>query len=171
LNHIVFSSPGSINWHNVGDEFIEPKKAIMKETINVIVIDDNEYFNSLLSNALQQSVSSILFKGRHQLVMRSFTNGDEYIRKLNSGELKCNDTVVFIDYYLGDSLNASHIVKLLRENSCEIMIVLMSQSKEVREKVELPNYDYFVVKDKFAPALCCLYLKQFIENKFSVSID
>jgi hypothetical protein len=47
----------------------------------------------------------------------------------------------------------------------------MSQSKGVREKVKLPYYDYFVVKDKFAPALCSLYLKQFIENKFSVSID
>jgi hypothetical protein len=50
------------------------------------------------------------------------------------------------------------------------MVVLLSQSKEVKNKENLPQYDYFVVKDNFAPALCCLYLKQFIENRFSVSI-
>lgn len=143
----------------------------MKETINVIVIDDNEYFNNVLSTALHQSISPILFKGRHQLVMRSFTNGDDYIRMIRSGELKCNNTVVFIDYYLGNGLNASHIIKLLRESSCDSMVVLISQSKNVKDKVNLPEYDYFVVKDNFAPALCCLYLKQFIENRFSVTID
>lgn len=143
----------------------------MKETINVIVIDDNEYFNNVLSTALHQSVSSILFKGRHQIVMRSFTNGEEYIRKIRSGELKCNNSVIFVDYYLGDSLNASQIIKLLKDNNSDSMIVLMSQSAGVKDKEELPEYDYFVVKDNFAPALCSLYLKQFIENRFSVSVD
>jgi hypothetical protein len=143
----------------------------MKETINVIVIDDNEYFNNVLSTSLQQSVTSIVFKGRHQLVMRSFTNGEDYVRMIRSGELACNHSAIFIDYYLGKGLNASHIIKLLRESSCDNMIVLMSQSAGVKDKESLPDYDYFVVKDNFAPALCSLYLKQFIENRFSVSVD
>jgi response regulator of citrate/malate metabolism len=144
--------------------------SIMKETINVLVIEDDEYYNNLLSNAIQQSISSILLKGKHQLVMRSFTDANEYIRKIKSGELECNDTIVFVDYYLGNGIDASHIVKLLKELTCDVTVVLLSQSKSVKEISNMIPYDYFVVKDRFAPALCGLYLQQYIENKYSVSL-
>jgi DNA-binding NtrC family response regulator len=143
----------------------------MKQTINVLVIEDNEYYNNMLSNAIQQSVNSLLFKGRHQLVLRSFTDANEYIRRIRSNELDCKDTIVFVDYYLGDGINAAHIIKMLKEHSCDTMVVLLSQSKAVKEKSTQIPYDYFVVKDHLAPALCSLYLKQYIENKFSVTLD
>jgi CheY-like chemotaxis protein len=144
---------------------------IMKKTINVLVIEDDEYYNNILSNAILQSVNSLLFKGNHQVVLRSFTDANEYIRKLKSKELECSGTIVFVDYYLGDGIDASHVIKALKEYSSDTMVVLLSQSKEVKEKSSLIPYDYFVVKDNFAPALCSLYLKQFIENKFSVTLD
>lgn len=143
----------------------------MKQTINVLVIEDNEYYNNMLSNAIKQSVNSLLLKGKHQLVLRSFTDATEYIRKIRSKELECNNTVVFVDYYLGEGINASHIIKMLKELACDTMVVLLSQSKEVKEKSKMIPYDYFVVKDNFAPALCSLYLQQYIENKFSVTLD
>jgi len=143
----------------------------MKKTINVLVIEDNEYYNNLLSNAIQQSVNPMLVRGEYQLVLRSFTDANEYIRKIKSKELDCDYTAIFIDYYLSDGINASHVIKLLKEQSCDAMVVLLSQSKSIREKVNLIPYDYFVVKDKFAPALCGLYLQQYIENKYSVSLD
>jgi hypothetical protein len=143
----------------------------MKEAINVFVIDDNEYYNNVLSNAIQQSVNSLLFKGKHQLVLYSFTDAKEYIRRIKSGELDCKDTIVFVDYYLGEDINASQIIELLKEHSSNTMVVLMSQSKAVKDISNHVPYDYFVVKDHLAPALCSLYLKQYIENKFSVTFD
>lgn len=142
----------------------------MKKTINVLVIDDNEYFNNLLCNALQQSISSVLLKGEYRLVLRSFTNIKEYMRKAGSRELDCRESIVFLDYYLGNGITAADIVKLLKEHSCDTTIVLLSQSKTIKEKNNLFHYDYFVVKDRLAPAFCSLYLKQFIENKFSVTL-
>jgi hypothetical protein len=143
----------------------------MKKTINVLVIEDNEYYSNLLSNAIQQSVNPILIKGDYQLVLRSFTDAGEYIRKVKSKELECDHAAVFIDYYLGDGIDAGHVIRLLKELSSDAMVVLLSQSKSVREKSNQIPYDYFVVKDKFAPALCGLYLQQYIENKYSVSLD
>ena len=137
----------------------------------MLVIEDNEYYNNLLSNAIKQSVSSLLLKGKYQLVLRSFTDANDYIRKVKSKEIECNNTIVFVDYYLGEGINASHVIKMLKALSCDTMVVLISQSKAVKEKsINIP-YDYFVVKDNFAPALCGLYLQQFIENKFSVTLD
>jgi len=142
----------------------------MKKTIKVLVIEDNEYYSNLLSNAIQQSLNPMLVRGGYQLVLRSFTDAKEYIRKIKSKELESDYTAVFIDYYLGGGINASHVIKLLREQSCDALVVLLSQSKSVVEKGTGIPYDYFVVKDKFAPALCGLYLQQYIENKYSVSL-
>jgi DNA-binding NtrC family response regulator len=143
----------------------------MKKTIKVLVIEDNEYYNNLLSNAIQQSVNPMLAEGNYQLVLRSFTDANEYIRKIKSKELECDYTAVFIDYYLGEGINAGHVIKLLKEHSSDAMVVLLSQEKPIKGKSDLVPYDYFVIKDKFAPALCGLYLQQYIENKYSVSLD
>ncbi len=142
----------------------------MKKTINVLVIEDNEYYNNLLCNSLQQSISSFLLKEDFRLVLRSFTNVSEYIRKVESNELDCTGSIVFLDYYLGNDITAPDIVKLLKERGFDTTIVLLSQSKTIKEKNNLSQYDYFVVKDRLAPAFCSLYLKQFIENKFSVTL-
>jgi hypothetical protein len=75
-----------------------------------------------------------------------------------------------MDYYLGDGINAGHITKILKEINVDTTIVLLSQSKAVREKSNMLPYDFFVVKDYLAPALCCMYMRQFIENKFCVTL-
>jgi hypothetical protein len=142
----------------------------MKETINILVIEDNEYYNNLLSNAIKQRVNALLFKGKYQLVLRSVTDANEYAEKIKSGELDCKNTIVFVDYYLGNGINASHIINVLKEQDCDPMVILLSQSKEVKEKSNEFHFDYFVEKDNLAPALCSLYLKQFIENRFSVTL-
>lgn len=143
----------------------------MKKTINILVIEDNEYYSNLLSNAIQQSLNGILTRGQYQLVLRSYTNAAEYMKKIKAGDLSTKYDAVFIDYYLGEGLNAGHVIKVLKEHSCEAMVILLSQSKSVREKLHTIPHDYFVVKDDFAPALCGLYLQQHIENKYSVSLD
>ena len=58
------------------------------------------------------------------------------------------------------------IIKLLKKENTNTLAVLLSQSNSAEEIRIQNNYDFFVVKDTFAPALCRLYLDQFIENKF-----
>ena len=137
----------------------------MKKKINVLVVEDNEYFNSLLSKTLQQSIHSSSLKGKYQLVLHSFTNSLDCIRKIKSHELEHNDTIAFVDYYMGNGINGAHIIKLLKEQNNDTVAVLLSQSKAVEEKNNLSHPDYIVMKDTSTPALCRLYLEQFIENK------
>lgn len=143
----------------------------MKNKINVLVIEDNEYYSNLLANAIQQSLNPFLETGNFQLVLHTFTNAAEYINKVESGKIKCDYNAIFIDYFLGEGINADFVVRALKKQSCDAMIVLLSQSREAKEKSESFNYNYFVVKDKFAPSLCGLYLQQYIEDKYSVSLD
>ena len=138
----------------------------MKKTINVLVVEDNEYYNNLLSKVVQQCNQSSGMKGKCRVVLHSFTDSRECIRKIKSGELMQHDTIAFVDYYMGNGINGAHIIKLLKEQNKGTMAVLLSQSKGVEEKSSLAHPDYIVMKDTLAPALCRLYLEQFIENKF-----
>jgi hypothetical protein len=67
---------------------------------------------------------------------------------------------------MGNGVNGAHIIKLLKEQNNGTMAILLSQSKGMEEKSSLAHPDYIVMKDNLAPALCRLYLEQFIENKF-----
>ena len=88
----------------------------MKQKINILVVEDNKYYNNLIFNALQQSTHFVQKKMKYQLVLHSFIDSAYCMQKIESR--------VFIDN------------------------------------------DFCVIKDTFAPALCRLYLDQFIENKF-----
>lgn len=143
----------------------------MKKKIKVLIIEDNEYYSNLLSNAIQQSLNPLLIKGEFQVVLRTFTNAADYMIKIRSGHIDCDYTAVFIDYYLGGGINGDHVIRLLKEQSSDALVIMLSEDPAVNDKIDLIPYDYFVVKDRYAPALCGLYLQQYIENKYSVSLD
>jgi CheY-like chemotaxis protein len=138
----------------------------MKKTINVLVVEDNEYYNNLIYNALQQSTHFIQQKVNYKLVLHSFVDSGECIRKINSHEFINNDLIAFVDYYMGNGITGAQIINLLKKENSNAMAVMLTQSKTLEEKNKINNYDYFVIKDIFAPALCRLYLDQYIENKF-----
>jgi CheY-like chemotaxis protein len=138
----------------------------MKQTVNVLVVEDNEYLNSLIFNALQQSIHFDQTKLKYRLVLHSFIDSVDCLRKIESREFIDNDIVAFIDIKMDNGISGAQIIKLLKMGNSNTMAVLLSPSRVTEERSMQNNYDFFVIKDTFAPALCRLYLDQFIENKF-----
>jgi hypothetical protein len=138
----------------------------MKQTINVLVIEDNEYYNNLIFNALRQSIHFIQPKMKYQMVLHSFIDSFHCMKQIESHEFIENDLIAFVDQYMGNGISGSQIIKQLKKENSNTLAVLLSQSPYTEERSTLNNYDFCVIKDTFAPALCRLYLDQFIENKF-----
>ena len=138
----------------------------MKQKINVLVVEDNEYYNNLIYNALQQSAYFVQRKMKYQLVIHSFVDSSDCIRKIESREFNENDVVAFVDHNMGNGISGAQIIKQLKKENSNTLAVLLSQSASVEERSIQNNYDFYVIKDIFAPALCRLYLDQYIENKF-----
>jgi CheY-like chemotaxis protein len=138
----------------------------MKHTINVLVVEDNEYYNNLISNVLLQSTHFFRQKVKYQLVLHSFINSNDCMQKIESSEFKDEDVIAFVDYNMGNGITGAQIIRQLKKRNSNTLTVLLSQSKTIKEKSTLNNHDFYVVKDSFAPALCRLYLDQYIENKF-----
>jgi hypothetical protein len=137
----------------------------MKKSINVLLMEDNKYYNDLLSKALKSSTRFLRSSVEFNLEFYSFTDHRKCIRKIRSGALNRHDTIAFVDYYLGKGVNGDHIIKILKEANRDATAILISQSRAVEGKSRVNHHDYFVVKDATAPALCLLHLEQFIENK------
>jgi CheY-like chemotaxis protein len=138
----------------------------MKQKINVLVVEDNEYYNNIIFNALQQSTHFVKKKMKYQLVLHSFIDSSDCMEKIESREFIDNDVIAFVDYNMGNGISGAQIIRLLKKENSNTLAVLLSQSRKIEERSTQNNYDFCVIKDTFAPALCRLYLDQFIENKF-----
>jgi CheY-like chemotaxis protein len=138
----------------------------MKQTVNVLVVEDNEYYNNLIFNALQQSIHFVQRKMKFKLVLHSFIDFSDCMKKIESRVFNDNDVVAFIDNNMGNAGNGAQLIKQLKKENSNTLAVLLSQSRSVEERSLQNNYDFYVIKDTFAPALCRLYLDQYIENKF-----
>jgi len=138
----------------------------MKKTVRILLLEDNQYFNCLLLQELRNCVNGDRFRTEFRFIFHTFTDTCDFIARLKSPDFKDAYSIAFIDYFLGDGINGSHIIKMLRERSAGTSIVLLSQSKSVKEEVSPSSYDYFVTKDNSAVALCRLCLEQFLENKY-----
>jgi CheY-like chemotaxis protein len=139
----------------------------MKQKINVLVVEDNEYYNNMIFNALQQSTHFVQQKMKYQLVLHSFVDLSDCMRKIESREFIDNDVVAFVDYNVGNEISGAQIIRQLKKENSNTLAILLSQTRAIEERSTQNNYDFCVIKDTFAPALCRLYLDQFIENKFS----
>jgi CheY-like chemotaxis protein len=138
----------------------------MKQTVNVLVVEDNEYYNNLIFNALQQSIHFVQRKMKFKLVLHSFIDFSDCMKKIESRIFNDNDVVAFIDNNMGKTGDGAQLIKQLKKENSNTLAVLLSQSRSVEERSLQNNYDFYVIKDTFAPALCRLYLDQYIENKF-----
>jgi hypothetical protein len=67
---------------------------------------------------------------------------------------------------MDNGISGAEIIRLLKKENNNTLAVLLLQSRIIEERSTQNNYDFFVIKDTFAPALCRLYLDQYIENKF-----
>ena len=139
----------------------------MKQKINILVVEDNEYYNNLIFNALQQSTHFFQKKMKYQLILQSFVDSSDFMQKIESREFADNDVVAFVDHNMGNGISGAQIIRSLKKENSNTLAVLLSQSRNIEERSIQNNYDFYVIKDIFAPALCRLYLDQFIENKFS----
>ena len=55
----------------------------MKQTVNVLVVEDNEYYNSFIFNALQQSIHFVQTKLKYKLIHIHLQIPPSALKKLN----------------------------------------------------------------------------------------
>ncbi len=142
----------------------------MSSLYSIVVVEDNEYYNSLISEALKQFVLSDRRIKGIPYSFYSFTNAGECVSLIRSGEFSGKELIGFIDYYLGEGITGMHIIKVLKDYLSDSEIIMLSNSTDVKGRTDNNLIDHFVYKDMSAPSLCCRYLDQYLERRFLVNL-
>ena len=79
--------------------------------VKIMVIEDNEFFNQLLTTRLKNYIYPIADDQRFELQVTSYTDPREAIKNV-SPDLD----IVFLDYFLGDSVTGMEIMKKIKNS-------------------------------------------------------
>jgi CheY-like chemotaxis protein len=135
---------------------------------NIIVMEDNKIFNSILSQALRQHIQrkKHLIKNS-EIKMYSFTDPNECFELIRSKKFN-GHSIAFLDYYLGKGTNGLHMLKVFKEKNNEIKFVVLSHSDQIVNKLsqdeQLDVDGHVIKKDIYAPEICCILLEDFIQK-------
>jgi hypothetical protein len=100
----------------------------MRKIIDVLVVEDNEYYNNILSGALRRSRHFSSKNRKYKLVLHSIMDSSECIQKINSDKLKNNDVIAFVDHSMNKNIPGTYILNLLKGRSNNSLLILLSQS-------------------------------------------
>jgi CheY-like chemotaxis protein len=139
-----------------------------KNKFNIIVMEDNKIFNSILSQALQHHIQRKKHLVKNTAVqMYSFTDPDDCLELIRSEKFQGN-SIAFLDYFLGKGTNGLQLLKVFKEKNNKIKFVVLSQSDQIVSKLmqdEQMDVDSHVIKkDIYAPDICCILLEDFIQK-------
>jgi DNA-binding NarL/FixJ family response regulator len=129
--------------------------------IKIMVIEDNEMYNALLTKKLQQYTESLSLDTNYTFEVSSFTSLPDFIRNI-----KEDIDIVFMDYFLVKNITALDILAKIKQicNDCRIFVVSRTEDKDIIHKIYENGIDDFIFKDKYALAHCCFLLKKAVYN-------
>ncbi len=138
----------------------------MGQTVRVLVVEDNEYYNSLIYKALQQSEYYMRRMPDYRLILHSYVSSCDCISSIRSREFRDDDVIAFVESNMGDGISGDEIIRMLKKENNGTTAVLLSPATGTGIPCPAGTYDFCVKKDVYGPAICRLFLDQFIENKF-----
>jgi DNA-binding NtrC family response regulator len=118
-----------------------------KQPFIIFVVDDDPFYNSILTNHLQNLENNPEYS-HVEFIIKSYFSADECLNDLN-----INPDVVLLDYFLDESghpLKGLYLLNNIQESCSRCRVVLMSQQQAMLASVEFLQhggaYDY-IVKD------------------------
>lgn len=135
-----------------------------QKVFRLMILEDNELYNDVLTHQLEYYTAVLAIEKNCRFEIHSFTSPNDFIRNLR------NDTdIAFVDYYLGNGVTGSDIIKKIKERCWECKVVIVSQARNIKTTF-LPVVDEaidFVFKDMNALPQCCFLLENVVDSNYS----
>ncbi len=121
-------------------------------TVKILVIEDNEFFNQLLTMRLKNYIDPIADEQQLDLQVNSYTDPKEALKNIGD-----DIDIVFLDYYLGEVVTGMEIMKSIKKkcDSCDIIIISQVKSLQTSLVTLLEGASEFILKDKNAITKSC----------------
>lgn len=135
-----------------------------KKLFRIVVLEDSEFFNSLLTKQLEDYTNMLALERNCIFEIQSYTSPNDCIRNL-----KNNIDIAFVDYYLGNGVTGFDMLKKIREKCKDCKVVIISQVKNIKTKaISITDGVLdFVFKDVNALPKSCFIVEEIVESKIA----
>ena len=133
-------------------------------SFEVVVIEDNQLTNTILSRALESTIKSIQSLINLPVNFLSFHNGSDYLSYLDSKDFSSSRLIVFSDYHLEDEMDGGEILKITKQKKADASVIIMSDSSNEQIWLDaVKNGAYcFLPKSNKIPVVCSELLFQMV---------
>lgn len=132
-----------------------------RNLIKILVMEDNEMYNSLLTKKLQLYTQTLSVDTNYTFEIFSYVSLADFIKNLDE-----DADIVFLDYFLVKNITALDIYNKVKETckNCKIFIISRTRDTNIINKVFENGIDDFIFKDKYALAHSCYLVKRVVYN-------
>lgn len=137
-----------------------------KPNIKIVIIEDDDFYNRLLTKYLSFSLNKLSQKSGFTLIVISCLSFTEFIDNFD------NETIfVFSDYYIGGKNTAFDVIKFIESKSKHCKIAIVTQIKSHEEQInKLLKKSYNVInKDVNTLYRCKQTAEQVIQEWLKVN--
>lgn len=133
----------------------------LKKLFKIIVLEDNEFFNTILTRRLKSYMDNITKGKEYSFDIESYTNANDCVRNL-----RVDTDIAIIDYYLGENKNALDILRIIKEKCNNCKVIIISQFKNIKTYYQTLNEGayHFISKDSGALENSCYVIEDIINE-------
>ncbi len=138
--------------------------SMSNSSFEIVVIEDNQLTNTILSRALESTIKSIQSLINLPINFLSFDNGSDYLSYLERKDFSSSRLIVFSDYHLEDNIDGSEILKITKQKKADASVIIMSDSSNEQIWLDaVKNGAYcFLPKSNKIPIVCSELLFQMV---------
>lgn len=139
-----------------------------KKKYRILVLDDSAFYSGLLTKQLENYTMSIQLENEMDFAIESYTSAEDCMAKIK------NDThMAFVDYYLGNGVTGSDVMKQIKQRSKNCKVIILSQTYSIKTamKTITEGAVEFILKDKLALSKCCFLVDDFVKGKLTTPLS
>lgn len=135
-----------------------------KKEFKIAVLEDSEFYNSILTKQLEHYTSTITIEKGYKFYIQSYISSDDCLRNI-----KPDIDIVFLDYYLGNGVTASEVLKKIKQKCKDCKIIIISQEKTIKTAMRTISDGAieFIYKDVYALPKSCFIVEDIINGKYA----
>ena len=137
---------------------------MLAKPFRIAILEDSAFYNRLLTRQLESYTAAIALDHDLEFDIRSYLHPDDFLINL------AEDTdVAFVDFYLGNGVNAQQLLDRILKRCPECKVVVISQGRNVRiSAVSLSHGAYaYIHKDRQALPRSCFLVEDIVNARLS----
>lgn len=135
-----------------------------KKIFRIVVVEDSEFFNSILTRQLQNYVDALALEMNCKFEIQSFTSAHDCLRNMNE-----ETDLAFVDFFLGNGVTAVDMLEKFKQKCKDCKVIVISQVRNMRTSILTITKGAldFIFKDVNALPRACFLVEELANQKMA----